>query len=180
MTNMANMANLVQIKNPRIKVSTKPPIVFSTSVKNQIIGTDLVFGLFYPMKGDMSYSKNSRKCIKRIENRLNNIKKTLYEGDLLVLNPRDHKKYNTIIDKVQNIIIGMDLDLDYFNAVLMVVEDIRESAKNSNNKALYNDWTLLSQSLNTLYKHLDPNLTKDKFMKLGKNLANRIYKTYKS
>jgi len=173
-------AKTVQIKKEKIRISTKTPIVFSQAIKDQIIGTDLIFGLYHTMADDLSLGRNSKKCIKRIENRINNIKKIIYKGDLLVLKPKDHKKYNNIMKNIQNIILGMDLDLDYFNAVLMVAEDIRVSAKKSKNKTLYNEWVLLSQSLNTLYRHLDPELTEDKYMKLGENLCNRIYKTYKA
>lgn len=166
------------IYTKKIKTSTKPPIIFSQNIKNQIIGTDLVFGLYCTLKDSPNLSKNSKRCIKRIENRIKNIKRIICNGKTLVLTSKDHKKYSQIIKNIQSLIQSVDLDLDYFNAVLMIVEDIRVSAKKSKNKTLYKEWLLLSQSLNTLYSHLDPELSKIEFMKLGENLGKRIYKIY--
>lgn len=156
--------------------STEKPIVFSGAVKKQIISTDLVFGLYKTMADDEKLPKNSRKCIKRIENRINNIKTILYGRETLVLSKKDHKKYTTTIKRIQDFLKSIDFGLDFFNAILMIVEDTRLSAKKSNNKKLIQEWRLLSQSLNTLYCHIDPKLEDFDNMKLGENLGIRIFK----
>ena len=159
--------------------SNKTPIVFSQVVKNQIIGLDLTFGLYNTLADDKKLPKKSKDCISRVRKRVKNIKNIIYQRDVLVLKSSDHKKYKSIIKNIQEMLVKVDLGLDYFNTVLMVVEDIRISTKNSNNKELYREWVMLSQSLNTLYTHSDPDLSKEKYMKLGKSLGMKIYELCK-
>ena len=75
-----------------------------------------------------------------------------------------------------NDIADNTVDLDFINAVLVLVEDARVSCKKSKHLTLQREWTHLNGSLATIYSHVDPDLDAWDLMKLGDNLANRFKK----
>ena len=101
----------------------------------------------------------------------------MFSGPSLVLAPTDFRKYRRVIKTIGKLIDsigGETVDLDFFNAVLLLVEDAREGCQRSKNTRLQREWNFLNQSLATLYGHVDPDLDQHNFMVLGKNLAARM------
>lgn len=128
------------------------------AVRQQVYTADLAFAMVISLGSDSTIPRNTKAVLKRIHIRLDNINRILYGDGKFVLSPRDFKKYNRVILSIKKMISDITkndrLETDFINAVLMMVEDTRESVKNSNNKKLQHEWNMLNQSLATFYRHI--------------------------
>lgn len=162
-----------------------PPQIlkFTRAVRRQIYTADLVFAMSTCLDGNIP--KKTVAVLKRIQVRVDNINKILYGGGRFVLTPRDWKKYNRVIEQLKKMIMNISadnkLEADFFNAVLMLIEDTRESVKKSANKELQREWTMLNRSMATFCKHLikepkhfDPNWVGYKYEALGVALGHKF------
>jgi len=153
---------------------------FSRSNRTLILTVDMVGALADTLQADNGpMPQKTARCVTRIQNRIQNIQAIVYGGPQLVLAPGVYRKYKRIIISIKKLIDGLAddvVELDFFNAVLVLVEDARVNCRRSKNKRLLREWTYLNQSLATLYGHLDPDLSEIKWMALGENLAGRFKK----
>ena len=126
------------------------------SIRRQIYTADLVFALVTNISG--SVPKNVRDILERIQKRIDNINGILYGNHRFVLSPRDHKKYNQVINKIKKLIIDIDdgdmLSPDFFNAIMLLVEDTYESVKSSKKKTLQHEWRMLRNSMGTFCRNI--------------------------
>ncbi len=157
------------------------------AVRQQVYTADLAFALVTGLYSDSTIPWKGKAVLKRIYTRLDNIHRILYRGGNFVLSPRDFKKYNRVILSIKKIILDITennrVGNDFINAVLMMVEDTRESVKDSNNKKLQYEWNMLNQSLATFYKHIvqepepfNPEFTGYKYERLGVALGQKFQK----
>lgn len=152
---------------------------FTRAARRNILTIDLVKALADTMRteDDRALPRNTRRCIDRVNARIKNIQEIIYSGPTLALAPGHYKKYARIVMSIKKLIdnIGSDVvELDFFNAVLVLVEDARLACRRSKNIRLQREWNFLNQSLATLYGHVDPDLSQIKWMALGDNLAGRF------
>lgn len=154
------------------------PVCFSKSNRNLILTVDLVVALADTLRADRAMPVKTRRCVDRIKARILNIQNIVYGGSTLVLDPAEYRQYSRIVLSIKKLINNISnnnvVELDFFNAVLVLVEDARISSRRSKNKRLPREWDYLNQSLSTLYSHIDPDLSQYKWMALGENLATRF------
>ncbi len=152
-------------------------VSFSKSNRNLILTVDLVIALASCIESEKSMPLKTKRCIDRINKRVSNIQNIIYGGNTLVLVPTNYRKYARIIKSIKKLIdniAGEIVELDFFNAVLVLVEDARIGCKKSKNTRLQLEWGYLNQSLATLYGHVDQGLNAHEWMVLGENLAQRF------
>jgi hypothetical protein len=158
-------------------------IKLTRSIRRQIYTADLVFALVTNISG--SVPKNVKSVLIRIQKRIDNINGILYGNQRFVLSPRDHKKYNQVINKIKKLIIDVDdgdmLSPDFFNAIMLLVEDTYESVKASKKKTLQHEWRMLRNSMGTFCNHVinepdefDPDWPGYKYEALGVALGKKF------
>lgn len=167
----------------------QPAILKMTrSVRRQIYTSDLVFAMSTCLQGA---PKKINDILDRIQDRLDNINNILYGGGKFVLSPRDYKKYNKVIVKMKKLVVDMSdgeiLTPDFFNAVMMLVEDTFESVKHSKSHRLKHEWTMLRNSMATFCNHVlnepdefDPAWPGYKYEAMGVTLGRRFEKVIMS
>lgn len=136
----------------------------SKATRRQIYVSDLVFATSLVYEKSEKPELKTRQVLTRINARLENINSLLYKGargDLLQkLSPKDQKSYLKKIKKMQTLLemiwAGDRVEADFFNALLYLVEQVRDSTKKSKNKKLQHEWKMLNQSINTFYGHIVP------------------------
>lgn len=161
------------------------------AVRRQIYTADLVFCTAVTF--ELSNEKPPKKTIdvlNRIKTRLENINHILYGGTrdqfLKRVSDKDRKRYLETIGRIRelmNEVLKDDhVEPDFFNAVLMVVENTRESVKMSKNKNLQKQWTMLNRSLATFCNHIidepaeyDPEWIGYKYEPLGVAMGERFH-----
>jgi len=159
------------------------------SIRRQIYTADLVFAMSTCLDGDLP--KKTIEVLARIQARIDNINKILYGGGRFVLAQRDWEKYNRIIKQMKTMIINISddnkLGPDFFNAVMMMVEDAYESVTQSKNKRLQHEWAMLRQSMGTFCKHVidepeefDPDWIGYKYESIGAALGEKFKKVMMS
>lgn len=167
-------------------------VKMTRAVRRQVYTLDLVFATSLTMGADDGkLPKKTKDVLSRIIARTDNLKRILHGGPKFQLSPRDRKKYLRNIEVMKRMIsayIDNDrLENDFFNAVLMLVEDCREASKRSQNKQLQHEWKMLNQSLFTLYGHMvesepEPHPNRDdswsgyKYQVLGVSLGKKFEK----
>ena len=126
------------------------------SVRRQLYTADIVFAMSMCLEGRLP--KKTRDVLGRVRARVDNINRIIYGGGRFVLSSRDYKKYNRIISEIKTIIMEMSddnhLDPDFFNAVMLLVEDVYESVQASTSKGLKHEWAMLRRSMGTFCKHV--------------------------
>jgi len=164
-------------------------IKLTRSIRRQIYTADLVFALVNNISG--SVPKNVKSVLSRIQKRIDNINWILYGNQRFALSPRDHKKYNQVINKIKKLILDVDdgdmLSPDFFNAIMMLVEDTYESVKSSKKKPLQHEWRMLRNSMGTFCRHIlnepeefDPAWPGYKYEALGVALGKKFDKVIMS
>ena len=123
----------------------------------------------------------------RIQARVDNINKILYGGGRFVLAQKDWEKYNRIIKDMKTMIMniseGNKLGPDFFNAVMLMVEEAYESVTQSKNQRLQHEWAMLRKSMGTFCSHIinepdefDPNWIGYKYESIGVALGEKFEK----
>ena len=119
------------------------------SVRRQLYTADIVFAMSMCLEGRLP--KKTRDVLGRVRARVDNINRIIYGGGRFVLSSRDYKKYNRIISEIKTIIMEMSddnhLGPDFFNAVMLMVEDVYESVQASTSKGLKHEWAMLRRSM---------------------------------
>ena len=139
----------------------QPLSCFSRAVRRQLLTLDLVYALVSNLLESGSLKANARQCAKRIEVRVQNIKQLLYGGTRLVLTPKDLRQYSRGVNALLELVESMDVGgsqqrgLEFFNAVLFTVSDVRVQVLKSKNSKLRHEWLLIDKMLNTLYGYAD-------------------------
>lgn len=139
------------------KGNTNPKLKMTRAIRRQIYTADIVFSMSC-MK-DLMPTKRMRDVLGRIEKRTNNINRILYGGGKFVLEWRDYKKFNDVINKIKTIImdLGGDDELlspDFFNALMFLVENTYESVKLSKHRGLNHEWKMLRKSMGTFCEYV--------------------------
>ncbi len=132
------------------------------AIRRQIYTTDLIYSTSIVFELGKDVQPKTKNVLKRINARLENINQILYGGsrEKLVdaLDTKSQRNYFKTIEKIKQVLIvsweGDKVEADFFNAILYIVENVRQSAKKSNNKQLLHEWSMLNQSLNTLFCHI--------------------------
>lgn len=167
----------------------KPVLKMTRSVRRQLYTADIIFAMSCCLKGELP--KKTKAVLDRVQTRVDNINKILYGGGRFVLSPRDYKKYNRVIDQLKKIVmdIGEDNQLspDFFNAVMLLVEDTWESVTLSKKNVLKHEWRMLRNSMATFCRHIlnepdeyDPDWPGYRYEGLGVALGNKFNKVMMS
>ena len=83
-----------------------------------------------------------------------------------------------VMDRFAQAMMHFDMDAqispeDHINASLWMVETLREQGAKP-----HKEWTLLAQSLGTLYSHLDKHLSDVESMNKGEKIGRIIFRSY--
>ena len=160
-----------------------PTISFSASMRKQMLTIDLVRAVISGVRGvdGKPLLKKTKNAVQRINNRVESIQRLLFNGAPgPTMRTKDLRRYERMIEKCKQIVQhrypeeGVPTN-DFFNAVLLLVSDrAKAQVENGKNKELINHWKYLSQTLNTLYRHADPELDDIRSMILGEELARQL------
>lgn len=136
--------------------------------------------------------RKTKLVIDRLKNQMNEINRILYGGDRTAfvdhLSPKDRKRYTYTMLRMGGVLDSAwdndEVDLDFYEAVLMVADDTAKAVQQSKNKRLKACWGRLGKSVVTLYGHMtadviepkefDPDWIGWEYMKLGKKLGERL------
>lgn len=149
----------------------------SKPYKKQLIVLDLLeCGLTIVPK---SFPKKSHDCIKRIMKRDKNIISEIIP-DKNKVNNKTTQQYHKLKNKIEQLISrsmpGDNVNIVmYYNCLLCLIGDIKDQIPHTRQKLKY-EWSMLYQSFNTLYKHIDCDLKEIRDMIKGEYLANNIEK----
>jgi len=164
--------------------------MFSKSLRSQLITLDITDAIMIALLKSKAerkaegvkhqFERKTWRCIDRISNRILLLRETIMGGQAPVLGQKQYNRYQKIMKKVMKLLIdqnvssehGFDL-VESLNSALCLVED-REKETKEKKVPTHKDWGMLHQSLFTLYKHIDSDLTETDRMRLGENLSQRI------
>jgi len=175
--NLIKQAEQKKQENTLSKKTDPKIISFPSAMRRQLASIDIVFSLIENIKKKRKITKKEKNCIARISNRIENIKTIHYGGEKLILSARGLRQYKKIITSLKKLVDSYNLEAfsnDFFNAVLLIVENARISSKKSKNMQLEKEWTYLNQSLMTLYQYSDPDLSNYEDMKKGQEMGNKM------
>jgi len=165
------------------------PLKLTRSIRRQIYTADLVFAMATSLDCDMP--KKTFDVMARIQARVDNINKILYGGGRFILTQKDWEKYNRIIKEMKTMILNISddnkLGPDFFNAVMLMVEDAYESVTQSKNQRLQHEWAMLRKSMATFCKHVldepdkfDPDWPGYKYERMGDAMGQKFEKVMMS
>jgi len=155
---------------------------FSRAIRKQLLTIDMVYALFIDLRQHNKLNFEQRACVDRIDKRIKNIQqihygKTSCGENKLNFTKNNLKQYKKLITALRKIIDDLQMDrlgLEFYNAVLLLVDSACISSKKSSNKQLYKEWNFLNRSMMTLYKHQDPEIKEHKYMISGGIIGNRM------
>jgi len=161
------------------------PLKLTRSIRRQIYTADLVFAMVTSLDCDMP--KKTFDVMARIQARVDNINKILYGGGKFVLAQKDWEKYNRIINEMKTMILNISddnkLGPDFFNAIMLMVEEAYESVTQSKNQRLQHEWAMLRKSMGTFCSHIinepdgfDPDWIGYKYESIGVALGEKFEK----
>lgn len=152
-------------------------IIFSKSVRRQLLGIDLVYTLIENLKKNNKLNCRQKACVDRITKRIESIR--AIHCDNKIFSNKNFKRYSKLIEKIKKNIKSLDekqLSFEFYNAVLLNVEDTRDQVQQSRHKKLKIDWNFLNQSLYTLYTYAnipDP-ITEYQYCKSGQKIGESL------
>lgn len=158
---------------------------FSKSSRFHLIVADLAYMLAENLSINNKLNSKERACVIRIKKRVKNIQ-TLFLGHNPDGDPAQLRQYSRLISELYNFIQSLEmsnLSFEYFNAILVLIEDARDNVKDSkkegkreiNKDKLYREWSYMAGTMMTLYKYADPEIeTYAKFEKNGELITKNV------
>jgi len=147
----------------------------SKPYKNQLIVLDTLEACIVSLPPGTP--KKTKDVAKRIMVRNKNIIHLIIpEANRGRLDGKIKRQYHRIMESLKTYINKsfpdtIDMIL-YFNTLLCLTEDIRRQIPKK--KAIRREWDALARSLNTMYRHYDPDLTGDVQMIRGEFFAGKL------
>ena len=133
-------------------------IPLTKAVRRQIYTTDIALvTATVHRESNKDLPRKTLRVIDRITKRIQSINTVLYGGGkndfYNRLSDKDYKRYLKGISKLKAFLEKTfeddKVELDYYNAVLYVLEETQESTRKSKNKQLKHEWLMLVKSFGT-------------------------------
>jgi len=157
-------------------MKNKEPLSLSNNQKRQLIILDTLEACIVSLPPGTP--KKTKDVAKRIMIRNKNIIHLIIpEANRGRLDGKIKRQYHRIMESLKTYINKsfpdtIDMVL-YFNTLLCLTEDIRRQIPKQK-KAFRREWDALARSLNTLYRHYDPDLTGEAQMIRGEFFAGKL------
>lgn len=169
-------------------------IKFTRSFRRQIYTQDVLMAWVLAVDGskDDQITKEIREYVQSIRSILEGIDSLLFGStriDLVnLIDKKDVARYTRVVMQLNDVLneawAGNKIDLDFYNAILMVVEDTAKELQKSKNKDLSTIWELLADTVLDLYflmandvvepKEFDSDWIGWKYMELGTKLGHKL------
>ncbi|MBF0231847.1 MAG: hypothetical protein HQK65_02255, partial [Desulfamplus sp.] len=159
----------------------KLPATYSRASRQQILACDMAYALVLIYKEIVTNpDEDVMKIIETVHTHIKAIQHKLWKGGDLVLKNKDLKTYVATIKEIQQSIdsvIGTrkDLSLDFISGILGIVSTQTDIIiQKSKDDAYKQSWTLLLESLQSLYELYDPELEYESVNNNGSIIADSV------
>lgn len=152
-------------------------IRYTKAIRKQMCIMELVNGMLVGLKNPETYDDCEKKTIKEIAEETQKIRNNLTNDGHFTLGVKQKKSFQETISKIQGVLsseLGEFSGLDFLNALLALVEDVREASKRFTNRVLAYHWSRLNEVLFIFYLQDDTELIKTDDMDKGIRIAQRI------
>lgn len=161
-----------------IKIKDRPtPLKFTQAVRAQLVAADILYSLVVNYEpGDPSNNQAGIAAAGALA-AIQSIQKIHWGGDDPYFSAEGFRTYSHLVDKVHYIIkhsTGDTVSYEFFNACLMVADDMSCEVKKAKDSRLHEAWDKLVRFVRAMYLFEDPHLYRMGAMKRGNILAQEL------